>query len=397
MINFWLIVAAFILCAAGIFLLILRQKPEGLPQKGQRKKLNWALHEQRLATLSELELPSEIAVKAEIESKRSLLNDLSADADQELKDGGENTYWATFVLASVLAVIVYLQTGRPDLLSNPPVDSGAEGRKNVSLFIRQLETNPNDLESWILLAQALEHLGKSDEARKAYEFALKLAPGNLMIQAAYAQTLATLNQGSMDGRPIEIIKSILKFDKANKPALWLAGLGAAEHQDFDQTLAYWNQLLALLQEGTDEYKELKEAIEEINGAKKQQSETTLSSLLTADVRLSKGLGTSLPPETAVFVSLKVKDSQGMPLSAVRLKLSDLPKKIELNDQMMKQTGRTIQKGQQLTLTARISRSGTPKESPGDLYGTMELVWNGKPSEWKVIIDREVGSKPQSEH
>lgn len=389
MINFWLIVGALIVFAAGVFLLSLRQKLASVPQKGQRKQLNWALHEQRLATLTQLELPSEIAVKAENESKRNLLNDLSADRDQDLKEGGTKIYWAAFVLASVLAVIGYLQTGRPDLLSNPPVDFGAEGRKNVSILVRKLESNPNDLESWILLAQALEHLGKSDEARKAYEFALKLAPDNLMIQAAYAQTLAALNQGSMDGKPMEIIQRILKSDGANKPALWLAGLGAAEHQDFGQTLTYWSQLLTLLQEGTDEYKELQEAIEEIKAAKQQQSDSTIQLLLTADIQLLKGLATSLPPDTAVFVSLKVKDERGMPLSAARLKLSDLPKKVELNDQMIKQTGRTIQKGQQLILTARISKSGTPKESLGDFYGSKELIWTGKPTEWSVLIDREV--------
>mgnify|MGYP006269271407 CR=1 FL=1 len=391
MINFWLIIGIFILFAAGVFLLSLRQNLDSAPQKGRRKQLNWALHEQRLATLDQLELPSEIAVKAENESKRNLLNDLSTDNDQDLKAGGEKTYWAAFVLACVLAVVGYLQTGRPDLLSNPPVDFGAEGRRNVSILVRKLESNPNDLESWIMLAQALEHLGKSDEARKAYEFALKLAPNNLMIQAAYAQTLATLNQGSMDGKPTEIIQNILKSDRANKPALWLAGLGAAEHQDFTQTLTYWSQLLALLQEGTDEYKELKEAIEEIKEAKKQQSETTSQTLLTADVQLLKGIATSLPPETVVFVSLKAKDEQGMPLSAARLRLSDLPKKIELNDQMMQQTGRSIQKGQKLILTARISRTGTPKEAPGDLYGSKELVWTGEPRKLSVIIDREVGA------
>jgi Flp pilus assembly protein TadD len=50
---------------------------------------------------------------------------------------------------------------------------------------RAVDLDPTYAEAWNNLAIAYEHAGKFDEARKAYETAIKLDPKNTMIQQNY--------------------------------------------------------------------------------------------------------------------------------------------------------------------------------------------------------------------
>ena len=50
---------------------------------------------------------------------------------------------------------------------------------------RAVELDPTYAEAWNNLAIAYEHAGKFDDARKAYETAIKLDPKNVMIQQNY--------------------------------------------------------------------------------------------------------------------------------------------------------------------------------------------------------------------
>ena len=50
---------------------------------------------------------------------------------------------------------------------------------------RAVELDPTYAEAWNNLAIADEHSGKFDDARKAYETAIKLAPKNMLIRQNY--------------------------------------------------------------------------------------------------------------------------------------------------------------------------------------------------------------------
>ena len=50
---------------------------------------------------------------------------------------------------------------------------------------RAVELDPTYAEAWNNLAIAYEHSGKFDDARKAYETAIKLAPKNMLIRQNY--------------------------------------------------------------------------------------------------------------------------------------------------------------------------------------------------------------------
>ena len=50
---------------------------------------------------------------------------------------------------------------------------------------RAVQIDPTYAEAWNNLAIAYEHSGKFDEARKAYETALKLDPKNMLIRQNY--------------------------------------------------------------------------------------------------------------------------------------------------------------------------------------------------------------------
>ncbi len=58
-------------------------------------------------------------------------------------------------------------------------------REALYRWERAVQLDPTYAEAWNNLAIAYEHAGKFDEARKAYETAIKLDPKNMLIRQNY--------------------------------------------------------------------------------------------------------------------------------------------------------------------------------------------------------------------
>ena len=109
-----------------------------------------------------------------------------------------------FIVAS--SVGMYVQFGTPQALdpantaprTTPP--SGNQGAPDLMASIgnlrQRLETNPDDVDGWILLGRSYGSIGDFASARLAYTRAQQLAPGNLeprgihlMLSPAHAEVL----------------------------------------------------------------------------------------------------------------------------------------------------------------------------------------------------------------
>ncbi|HTB90570.1 MAG TPA: hypothetical protein VK743_21560, partial [Steroidobacteraceae bacterium] len=108
--------------------------------------------------------------------------------------------------------------------------------------------------------------------------------------------------------------------------------------------------------------------------------------VTVNIHIAPALKSRLKPETPLFVFAREPDSRGPPLAAKRLTSDAIGTQVQLSaaDSMM--PGRVLTAGQRVSITARVSFSGQPIPSAGDLYG--ELSYNvGRDGALDLVIDR----------
>lgn len=378
MTQFWSMAALMVLFGLGLFLPALFGR--GRRGKLGRRDLNLLIHRQRRHELAGEALDAGQAEALGTELDRALLDDLDAaatQAPQKPPGAGRTAVFAGILAAVAAGLLLYGQLGRLDLVRAPPA-SAAEARESLQATIEQLAAKlakaPNDLEGWLLLGRSLEAMGNAAQALTAYEFARKLAPDNLDITALYAQALAENNGGSMAGEPATLVDGILARDPKHPTGLWLAGLGAAERNEMAAAAGYWRTLAAQLPPDSEDYRTVADYIARAEAAIPSAEAPTTgppgasSARIAVHVTLSPALEARAAPDDSVFVFARASEGPPMPLAVVRRQVRDLPLDVTLDDSMAMMAGRKISSFERIVIGARISKSGKPTPSPGDLEG-----------------------------
>ncbi|MDD2767733.1 MAG: c-type cytochrome biogenesis protein CcmI [Methylococcus sp.] len=378
MISFWVLAAALLLAGYAFFLpaLLGRKSTPGV----DRARLNWLINRQKRE-----ELAAEIGDRNAAEQlgddfDRDLLADLAAsEAPPSKPEGGAGRTLLIAVLAALpLAVIaIYGGLGRMDLIAHPAAVSGGNQamtagdlQARIDQLAERLKQQPNDLDGWLLLGRSLMAVQQMDKAVQAYEFALKLAPENLDVQALYAQALGEANQGSLQGKPSEIIDGILQRNPNHLHGLWLAGLAAAELEDKGRAVGYWSKLKSLMPAGSEQVQELDKLIAEMGGGPSAPADTPAASgkSIRVKVSLSAELKERAAPDDVLFIFARAAEGPPMPLAISRKNAGDLPTEITLDDGMAMAPGMKLSSYPRIVIGARISKTGNAMPSPGDLQG-----------------------------
>lgn len=180
-----------------------------------------------------------------------------------------------------------------------PVDELLVGLK------QRLESQPNDIDGWVLLSKSYYHLDRWKEADEAFEKAKALG-----------------YRGSW--QPLPRIDS---FSQNSSSAINFKDYKS--NQDSVQT-----------------------APQTIGG-------------LQLKIGLNPALQKELSPDSAVFVFVRASENPGPPLAVVRTRVGELPFEIVLNDSHAMIPGKTISSARNVIVGARISISGNPDRQPGD--------------------------------
>jgi cytochrome c-type biogenesis protein CcmH len=264
MITFWLICGVFILIALAFVLPPLFQtESHAQPDESGSREANISVYKDQLSEL-EADLRNGIIGSQQYEQdrdeiQRRLLDDLGASDSRQptkpLKDERVAAY-ALAIAIPVLAIGLYWKIGninaQPTQPPAPPPTSTGENSEgmsqaqieaNVAALAKRLETNPSDLQGWIMLARSYSMLEKYDDSSKAYEKAVALKPRDAELISNYAFTLAMASGGKFAGRPLELIKQALEIDPQNPNVLGLAGGAAFEQKDYERAIEYWTKLL----------------------------------------------------------------------------------------------------------------------------------------------------------
>lgn len=289
------------------------------------------------------------------------------------------------------AAAIYLQVGRPDVLTMPPellqaaatpTDHGpseADIPAMVEGLAQRLRNEPDNIEGWHMLARSYSAMNRYADAAKAYAHLAEKLPQDAGVLADYADALGTAQDGKLDGEPERLIERALAIDPQQVKALALAGSAAFARNDYARAEQRWTAVLALIPADSEFATSTRAGIAE---ARARQGLPAAVAVLSGTIRLAPGTPAPAPGQT-LYVYARAADGPPMPLAAVRRQANALPLSFTLDDSNVLAAGSKLADTPKLVVGARISASGSATPQPGDLEGQAAAVAPGTSS---IVIE-----------
>ena len=318
----------------------------------------------------------------------------------------------------VVAILGYLAWGAPQALqmlnkdsltsaqspggaadnANPNPNASAKAEASLSdkqilamvdSLAKKMNDQPGDPKGWILLARSQNALGRYPQAAQAYERALKLLPNDAQLMADYADVLVMTQEGRFEGKPYQLIQQALKRDGNNLKVLALAGTAEMRLGNRAESLKHWQKLKTLIAKDSDDYREVEAIIAEVMGKPAEvaaaPARTAINSpsplpapsaaALSGSVTIAPELAISIAPGDTLFVLARAASAAGganpprMPLAVLRVPAPPKwPYVFTLTDAMAMAPGMNLSSFAEVTIEARISKSGNTTLQPGDFSG-----------------------------
>jgi len=388
-----------------------------------RDQLNTAVVKEQLAEL-QTDLDSGKLDQAAYAAAR---HDLERELLDELDKGGEPAVqnsksgrWAIalFVpLIPLLAITLYQQLGAGDLLKKieaGPAQQASTGdgsapshniEEVVAKLAQRLSEEPDNLEGWVLLARAYARMQRFPEAANAYEQARRLAGDQPDLLIDHADMLITANGGRFSDEVGQLLQTALQQQPDNLKGLWLMGHWKYQRGDNQGAIENWQQVAQQLPPGNEEdAAAIKRQIQlararmigesdtaqpatEVPGSSK--TATAAGGKIEVSVTLDAALADRAAPDDTVFIFARAVSGPRMPLAIARKKVSDLPVSVTLDDSMAMSPAMVLSRFPQVTLGARISKSGQAISQSGDLQGIKSPVTPGQKETVQIVIDEVV--------
>jgi hypothetical protein len=111
--------------------------------------------------------------------------------------------------------------------------------------------------------------------------------------------------------------------------------------------------------------------------------------ISGEVTLDSALDGKAAPGDTLFIVAKSIADPGIPVAVSRLSVAAWPLKFTLDDAQSMVPGRTLSTAGRVTIEARISRSGQPLPTAGDLQGTSGAINPADRKPLRIRIDRVV--------
>lgn len=295
---------------------------------------------------------------------------------------------------------------------------GAGGMSSLGQAASQLEerlaTAPGDAEGWKMLGRTYVVMGDYPKALTAYQKAFTLTSGQDMdAMLGYAEARVLVNEADFEGEAGQLFERAVQIDPAQPKALWYSGLTAFRRQDLETARARWaalrdlgapEEILQILDTRIAEIDQsLGRSPEPPRQAAVAGAATTAAAMpppaasgpaapptgdgIALNIVVAPELAARVPANTPLFI-LARGTAGGPPLAAVRRSSGELPLSLTLTDANAMIPGTSLKQVDELTIVARVSLSGRPVASSGDLYG--EVRYDPAASgPMTVTIDRAV--------
>lgn len=157
------------------------------------------------------------------------------------------------------AALIYATLGRPDLRDNPLVDRAAEiasrsetitaTKKNLAQNLARAQAatvaTPDDIESWLKLAEAAASVNDSATEIRALRMARQLTNDDPSVLSLLAEALSRAADGQVTVPARDLIDTVLATDPDEPRALFLSGLAAFQDGDYQAAVTRWQRLLSI--------------------------------------------------------------------------------------------------------------------------------------------------------
>jgi cytochrome c-type biogenesis protein CcmH len=285
---------------------------------------------------------------------------------------------------SVLAAVLYHFVGTPVALDAAMVKRPDTLEEAVAQLERKRDAFP-DHEGWVMLATAYGRLGKTAQARDAWQEALKRAPDDANLLAAAAEARAQADaQRSFDAEAVGYLQRALKADPRHQRARFFLGIALRQQGKAAEAANTWEPLLADVD--ADNAVTLRA---EIDAARLDAGLPALptapsppaadkpamdkpamnqAGTLTVTVALDPDFAARvrLRGDTTVFVIARAPDGPPMPVAVEKHTVADLPLTVSLDDADGPMPTAKLSALREVEVIARISESGNAMRQDGDL-------------------------------
>ena len=163
------------------------------------------------------------------------------------------------LLVPALSLLIYLGIGNPQRPDQPFAKRSAEiaaakagvneNQNAAAMALREAtiatEKTPQNVEAWLVLAQAAANVNDSETEIRALRTAIDITKGDIAITSMLAEALSRAADGQVTIPARALIKTVLETDPAEPRALFLAGLAAFQDGDYAIAIGQWQSLLAV--------------------------------------------------------------------------------------------------------------------------------------------------------
>ena len=304
-------------------------------------------------------------------------------------------------LAQVAAAMAPAQGSAPAAAGEAALPPAAE----ASAFEKRVKAKPDDADAWQMLSAIYRRQHDYSHARDAFGHLIRLKAMNADAWADYADVLASLNSGSLRGKPSEAIDSALRLQPKHPKALWLKASLAHEEHRYGDALAAWRQLRAALPPDSSDVQivdaniaEAAQLAGETASAPSASSAVSIAASaafsgdaeVTGTVSIDGRLAARVPAGSTLFIYAKSADSPGPPLAVLRQTAGSWPVAFRLDDSLAMIPARKLSQFDRIIVEARISKSGQATPAPGDLYVTSAVLTRAQRQKLALVINHEVG-------
>lgn len=260
---------------------------------------------------------------------------------------------------------------------------------------KHLEANEDDAEAWYNLGQTLVSAGEFDMSIAAYKQVIRIEGEQADLLGAIAQAHYYRKNQKIDGQVQSYIDRALALDINDPSTNILLGMHNFISKEYEKAIEHWQRVIDAKRQGVNS-SALQEAVDEAKsrlGLPAERSNNTVQPttdgpILNVHVSLSDDVNQQLAEgeDRVVFVYAIPTDGQRMPLAAVKLMASDLPKVVSLSNTNAMSPANNLSSVSNVNIFAIVSKSGGVGIKPGDFKAEVQNIAVDNTETISLVVD-----------